>query len=1326
MLKLAIGEVVAGKAPEESIGTAFLVADNYALTALHVVGDPEQILAGQVLFHDPINIRFGKDEGEKERLVKAEVVANYWDAHDDWVLLKLQEPLRDVAPIPLGIVHDGATPPFYSYGFPVEHHNPLMVTGKVTNSRARYFKSTALQLICDHLAGEGSPLNGLSGAPCIVGSIAIGIIRAHPIKRTFTGSTHIVAVRNGVLYATPLDLVAIRCEGLIPTPALLTHESLQRALNPEPHIASLRSYEAAVQEYSHTLPYDPIPDGMAVDNRLVYTGLNASILSEGNGNSATGPATDLVAGALKQRKIVIVIGPPGAGKTSLFQYLSEVLWNKPESAGFDRPRIVIYCRLRDIAKTSGTISQRIRAAMVALPTFAQDGASPPDDFLASWPEQKKTPLLFLFDSLDEVPDEERANVLMWLRQVLNQPSSITAECVISSRYKELLDNTWLKHGQSSAATYITLASPTREQALAIASSWIQHSSVALVNEMERVGLGEVLLTPLGIALSAQIYAKTKALPTSKAEVYRRYVEYAVDRKVTHIQELSNLSRPVKVQLITQLLKRIAWHMTVSLTLDESGVIHSIVDELGEWDKANRNLATEAARAKAASYYRMLAESSGILMGSLEWKHETFREYLAAAYLQEKYSPNSLAVYRSISKYKNPQWQGVILFLFSIWAIKASAGPEASLEQYRGVFSLLIGKRAFVRPSRVARILAKFKSNIATLLKSITHRLKASQELSDLNIPSPPPDTSWQPISSFDDEYIFAAKALGELGAAPKNIESKIVRFVLSRENNIGIGVCSAAARVFVDHFTDYEYILRRWSYQPRLRQLMDPWITQWRQAIITYDQARELKGIYSEPKYLIGLLFLCRSEKVVQDLLCEKPLREQLPSGVIAALKNYSIGDSTNYFRRLALQALREASCVQTSSSTTALEREIQSSLYNAPVELLIEELKEHSHLGKWVNFILETIAKKNDAVNRLAELCDDSALPLALRIRGMELLVEHEDTTERSIKLIPLYTEYLVQHPGEPVTLRARAKALERLERYQEAERDLDAVISRNPSDGQALEGRARIRYLQDNYDAALEDIEKALMQPENKSDRSYLKGSILYFKGEYAESIDSLYDAEALGNRLYTLFYRRSGSYFQLGLLDEAIKDVDVVLADNKSDVAARRRKAAYLSCLGKWEESEVLLKGLEGSASDEIYWTMTILQNTLGLRGSKKALEFIAGLPETYVLSEWEQTVVLFLEKAMSGKVPEKRVFAISKSWTAPFWIHIATNDENGCKASLVKLFETGSYSTLRWIVIERKTLNPFLPVWALPLVDRIDQDIHPMTQELRLKYAPKQCG
>src|SRR5262245_40828632 len=131
--KAAIACVTSGSFSNEAIGTAFLIAHGYALTALHVVGDRSRILRGERAFYEPIKLVF---EGTAETI--SADVPEFWNVEEDWALLKLSSKTpKGVVPIPLASLQDGDTPIFEAFGYPIEHKR-LTIRGKVRDPNATY------------------------------------------------------------------------------------------------------------------------------------------------------------------------------------------------------------------------------------------------------------------------------------------------------------------------------------------------------------------------------------------------------------------------------------------------------------------------------------------------------------------------------------------------------------------------------------------------------------------------------------------------------------------------------------------------------------------------------------------------------------------------------------------------------------------------------------------------------------------------------------------------------------------------------------------------------------------------------------------------------------------------------------------------------------------------------------------------------------------------------------------------------------------------------------------------------------------------------------
>jgi Trypsin-like peptidase domain len=162
-------------------GTGFLVGPGLVATALHVVADRKVV--PPEFFNKPIQLKFRGHE------TKAEVIPNKWNQEADCVLLRCldAEPLAQYPTIPLReLTHSDDL--FKTHGYPdAQPFDGATWAGKVRDFRAQLtnFYQTGerayqpvLQLYCEEAgAGTGAPPSGLSGAPVVVGSAAVGLMR---------------------------------------------------------------------------------------------------------------------------------------------------------------------------------------------------------------------------------------------------------------------------------------------------------------------------------------------------------------------------------------------------------------------------------------------------------------------------------------------------------------------------------------------------------------------------------------------------------------------------------------------------------------------------------------------------------------------------------------------------------------------------------------------------------------------------------------------------------------------------------------------------------------------------------------------------------------------------------------------------------------------------------------------------------------------------------------------------------------------------------------------------------------------------------------------
>ena len=160
----------------EQRGTAFLIADGYALTALHVVADRH---SDQPVALGPVRLWFPS--------ASVEATLVFHDRQQDFALLRLASSVCDeagqpVSPLPLSPLCEedltAGVRSFLSVGFPEARPDGLWISGEVRSTLSQVGGSPALQLFSDEAAaGQGAPLAGLSGAPVWVDGAVAGLLR---------------------------------------------------------------------------------------------------------------------------------------------------------------------------------------------------------------------------------------------------------------------------------------------------------------------------------------------------------------------------------------------------------------------------------------------------------------------------------------------------------------------------------------------------------------------------------------------------------------------------------------------------------------------------------------------------------------------------------------------------------------------------------------------------------------------------------------------------------------------------------------------------------------------------------------------------------------------------------------------------------------------------------------------------------------------------------------------------------------------------------------------------------------------------------------------
>ena len=193
----SIARVDAGR----SRGTAFLIAPRLLLTALHVVArrrDPPE-------WHADIVVRFGGGPP-----LKADPIRVAYSVKRDWALLKCDG--SPAGAVPVGVQNRSGVD-WETYGYPALGPDGMAIGGTVRLLAA----SGLIQLYSEELAaGKGGDPGGLSGAPCVVDGVAVGILVSALTDDDWTEEMLVQRTALGTLYACPIEQVLDAAAAMLP------------------------------------------------------------------------------------------------------------------------------------------------------------------------------------------------------------------------------------------------------------------------------------------------------------------------------------------------------------------------------------------------------------------------------------------------------------------------------------------------------------------------------------------------------------------------------------------------------------------------------------------------------------------------------------------------------------------------------------------------------------------------------------------------------------------------------------------------------------------------------------------------------------------------------------------------------------------------------------------------------------------------------------------------------------------------------------------------------------------------------------------------------
>jgi hypothetical protein len=337
---------------------------------------------------------------------------------------------------------------------------------------------------------------------------------------------------------------------------------------------------------------------------------------------------------------LVVIGPPGSGKTTLMRHITMVLttpvYRRSDIANNNRLPILLF--LRDHAQNI-VENPNLRMPDLVELTLKRVDLRPPENWFES--KLKKGKFLIMLDGLDEVADiQARRLIVSWVeRQTEIYPDNVF---IVTSRpygYREA----------SLAGVNVFEVMPfSREKIDYFVHNWYlaneikshlknddgvrQQAKAGAQDLLNRLGksadLMALAVNPLLLTMIATVHRYRSALPGRRVELYKEIFEVflgkrqqskGLDVNLTPAQQQSVL-QPLAYQMMSDQQREIRLENALELIKQPLLLVQSNVD--------------------ARTFIKNIENQSGLLLerenGIYAFAHKTFQEYLASVHaLQQK-------------------------------------------------------------------------------------------------------------------------------------------------------------------------------------------------------------------------------------------------------------------------------------------------------------------------------------------------------------------------------------------------------------------------------------------------------------------------------------------------------------------------------------------------------------------------------------------------------------------------------------------------------------------------------------------------------------------
>lgn len=392
-----------------------------------------------------------------------------------------------------------------------------------------------------------------------------------------------------------------------------------------------------------------------------------------------------ITAALDRHEHVLITGEPGAGKSTLAQFLALTLsrvWLRTET-GEDAPLREPVIPLRVTARgLTGDVTWGSALAQAARQALGPMLVAEPSSSLFER-RIRGVRWLVIVDGLDEIVDPAaRASVI----QALAARCRAGGDYRIAIMSRQLSEVDFAPLRGQHIATY-NLEPFGRAELESFARCWFvaqetanpDEDSARFVGQIEAGGLGEIARNPLLATIAAIAYTLEPArpLPADRLGLYERFFEHLVLRDSSGRRTMAELRRlyadePDRLRFITWLFRErvpLLKHLAV-VRLDSERPVRDVARD---WV---RDHATDPTPGWEDDVERVLA-GTGLLVfadGGVRFLHHSFAEYLAAQEYASRIGIDFPDLDAWINRAAKPAEREFAMFVFAMWSSRPGHDP----------------------------------------------------------------------------------------------------------------------------------------------------------------------------------------------------------------------------------------------------------------------------------------------------------------------------------------------------------------------------------------------------------------------------------------------------------------------------------------------------------------------------------------------------------------------------------------------------------------------------------------------------------------------------